>query len=304
MPCRASLLFGIALLAVAGCTSRTATEQEEATGIVDRSFLTHERWNDGRAEIAFYDVQRARNAYGEQDSLQFTVGTYLVKHSFNPEKLTKATTQEETRTPSFKYALFYEFASGSYQYKRNYVVNSRQATLQPLKASFTSFDWCSNQYRELAFPQDAEPFWLKRSDDYGNARRTFEGRRNTFTSSQLPLLVRALDFQGTDTRQFWVVTQEGAFVRAEATRAGRDTLRLSTGATPAERIAVRYDAPAPSMIAGETGQAETYWRGAGPWRLLLRVESDGYEMQLREHLRSPYWQENVYDRLRRISERP
>ena len=46
---------------------------------------------------------------------------------------------------------FYELQSGSYQYKRPWVTNARQRDLRPYKASFSSFDWCSNRYEELAF---------------------------------------------------------------------------------------------------------------------------------------------------------
>ena len=299
----AALLL-IAGIGMAGCAARTAPE--EARTITDPAYLTGDLWNDGQAEVAFYRVERTRNQYGQPEDQQFLTGTYLVKHTFDPQAMAKATDDAAQRVPSFKYALFYEFESGSYQYKRNYVVNAAQADLTPLKASFTSFDWCSNLYRELAFHPDGTVDMLMRSDDYGNDAGRFDYRPNAYPVHVLPLLVRGLDFADADEHAFSIVLRDGAPIDARARLDGTETLDGPAGSAEAERIVVTYDQPVPSPIGEESDTAETYWRGTGPDRLLLRLESDTgrYRMTLVEQLRTPYWNENLWPRLERVETRP
>ena len=81
---------------------------------------------------------------------------------------------------------------------------------------------------------------------------------------------------------------------------------MPTGVVEAERIAVRYEASVRSLIGEKTDAAETYWRGVDPARLLLKIESETgrYRMTLVEHLRSPYWRENLWPRLTQVTQRP
>jgi hypothetical protein len=307
--CIRGVLVSLAfLLLFAGCRKpppRTSDDTRSSARLVDSSYLTADQWNDGKAEVAFYRVQRSRDQYGRDNEQQFVAGTYLVKHKFSPAEMTKKT--DGSGTPSFKYAFFYELESGSYQYKRNWVVNARQEDLRPFKQSFTSFDWCSNQYRELAFLPDGPVEYRMRSDDYGNERSSFDRRGQSYPPAQIPLLVRGLDFSATDTLSFAIAVADTAgYVPAQATLAGRDTVTTEAGPSEAERIVVTYDAPVPSLIGEESARTETYWRGTGPQRLLLRMEAaDGrYRMVLAEHLRTTYWQENLWPRLARIDQRP
>lgn len=298
------LLFCPVLLLLAGCGPSGSDPSAPPEPITEGAYLTADTWNDGRAEVAFYQVERTRNQYGEPDAQSFTAGTYLVKHQFSPEEMTKVT--DGGGVSAFKYAFFYEFESGSYEYKRNWVVNARQSDLRPLKQSFTSFDWCSNQYRELAFPPEGPIEVRMRSDDYGNRRDAFPGRAQSYPVAQVPLLMRGLDLTQADTVSFAVATAEGQHVPATATLDGRDSVETPAGRFATERIRVRYDAPVPSMVGEESDSTETYWRGAGPQRLLVKMEaaSGRYRVTLVEHLRSAYWQENLWPRLERIEARP
>ncbi|MDX1548749.1 MAG: hypothetical protein R3247_17255 [Rhodothermales bacterium] len=291
---------------LAGCAAGTPPPAApDADPITDAAYLTNAVWDDGQAEVAFYAVERSRNQYGEAAAQRFVAGTYLVKHDFDRSAMAKAT-GAAAGVPAFKYALFYEFESGSYQYKRNYVVNAAQADLAPLKASFTSFDWCSNLYRELAFQPGGAVAWLMRSDDYGNEAATFEGRAGAYPVHLLPLLVRGLDFSEAPEHRFVIVEEAGRYTGATARLDGAETLALPGGDAEAERIVVSYERPVRSLIGEETDGAETYWRGTGPERLLLKLEAGTgrYGMTLVEALRSPYWQEDLWPRLQRIAARP
>jgi len=288
-----------------GCGSPPASSENDAPEpITDASYLTADHWDDGQAEVAFYRVERSQDQYGRARSQQFTVGTYLVKHRFSPTDMTKRT--DGSGVSAFKYALFYELESGSYQYKRNWVVNARQKDLRPYKQSFTSFDWCSNQYRELAFPPDGAVEVRMRSDDYGNRRASFGGEPQSYPPAQIPVLVRGLDV-AADTLSFAVVQADSnAHVSAQAVGAGIDSVTTPAGTYEAQRIVVDYARPVPSPIGEESARTETYWVGTDSQRRLLRVEaaSGRYEMALVEHLRSPYWKENIWTRLDRVTERP
>lgn len=295
-----ALVFVVLL---AGCGG--PDEPSAETALVDGAYLTADRWNDGQAEVAFYRVERSHNQYGEPELQEFLVGTYLVKHNFSVGDMTKAT-EGSAGEPAFKYALFYELKSGSYQYKRNYVTNARQRDLRPFKHSFTSFDWCSNLYRELAFHMTGAIDYLKRSDDYGNDAQRYVYQPRTYPAAEMPLLVRGLDFSERSEWGFSVLRMDGTFVPVTARFAGRDTLQLTSGATSAERIRLSYGERAPSPIAETVDSTETYWRGTGAARLLLQVEggSGGYRMRLVEHLRTPYWEENLWPMLERVEQRP
>ena len=295
------LLLGLVL----GCSRPPTSSETDADPVVDTRYLTADVWNDGQAEVAFYRVDRTRNQYGRAEEQEFIVGTYLVKHRFSPTDMTKVT--DGTGVSSFKYATFYELESGSYQYKRNWVVNARQEDLRPFKQSFTSFDWCSNLYREVAFPTDGSVEVRTRSDDYGNRRASFAQRPNAYPPAQLPLLIRALDFEAADTLSFSVpVADSSAHVSARAVRAGTETIETEAGAHDTERIVVHYETPVPSPVGETSDRTEIYWRGTGPERRLVRMEAEGgrYQMALVEHLRTPYWQENLWPKLDRIEERP
>jgi hypothetical protein len=299
-----SILFAGAWF-VSGCAA-SPEPPAVAEPITDASYLTADLWNDGQAEVTFYEVERTRNQYGEDVPQSFLVGSYLVKHDFDPEAMAKAGRGAEVRVPAFKYALFYEFESRSYQFKRSYVTNAAQADLTPLKASFTSFDWCSNQYRELAFHPGGEVTMLMRSDDYGNREGRFRYRSNAYPVALVPMLVRALDFTAQPERAFTVALEDGRFVGVVARLGGVETLEMPGGPVEAERITLVYDESVPSPVGEETDREETYWRGVGPDRLLLRLEgaSGRYRMTLLEHVRSPYWRENLYTRLSRVTTRP
>lgn len=295
----------LVLLPVLAACGAPQEADEAMQALVDGSYLTAERWNDGQAEVAFYRVERDFNQYGQPEPQSFLVGTYLVKHNFSVGQMTKAT-DEIAGEPAFKYGLFYEFESGSYQYKRNYVTNARQRDLRPFKQSFTSFDWCSNTYEEFAFHMTGAIDYQKRSDDYGNEQGRYVFQPRAYPAAQVPLLVRALDFSETETHTFTIIHPDGTFLPVEAYYAGRDTVQLATGPVPAERVRLEYSQRTPSPLAERVDSTETYWRGMDPARLLVQMESGSgsYRMELVEHLRTAYWEENLWPRLARVTERP
>lgn len=295
--------------AAAGDETAPAAGQDHAltAAHVDATYLTQPLWNDGQAEVAFYRVDRTRNQYGEDEAQAFTAATYLVKHDFDARRQSKAVDQSGSdATPAFKYALFYELPSGTYEYKRHHVVNARQEDLAPLKSSFSSFDWCANLYREQAFLPSGSVDFLMRSDDYGNDAGSFGYDRGSYPPALVPLLVRGVDFSRDSSSTFSVLLLDGETVAAQASLVGRDRITTPGGDRDAERIAVSYDRAVPSPIAEESDLQETYWRGTDEARILLQVEggTGRYRMTLVEHLRSAYWDEDIYTDLEHVTTRP
>lgn len=277
-----------------------------ADGHVDGAWLTSSFWDDGQAEVAFYEVERTRNQYGQPADQTFLVGTYLVKHEYDPATEAKASPGAPGRLPAFKWALFYEFESGAYQYKRSWVLNAAQADLTPLKSSFASFDWCSNLYRELSFRPGGTVASLVRSDDYGNRASSFANPDGAYPVTALPLLVRGLDFSSAESHGFAVILDDGTTVGARAELAGRESVKTAAGEHETEKITVHYEDAVPSLVGEQADAAEHYWRSTGPGRVLVKLEAESgrYRMVLLEELRSAYWRENFFTRLERVDERP
>ena len=75
------------------------------------------------------------------------------------------------------------------------------------------------------------------------------------------------------------------------------------GTFEAEKITVEYNGEVPSILGEQATGPEHYFRDTGPERLLLKVESEHFSMELIEHLRSPYWRDNFFSRLKKVRER-
>lgn len=303
-------LLGVSLLACEPAPSTEAGPASNAASAsgtelpVDTDFLTADVWNDGQAEVAFYQIERTQDQYGRSADQSFLAGTYLVKQEFSREEMSKVT--DGSGVSAFKSALFYEFESGSYQYKRNWVVNARQSDLAPLKQSFTSFDWCSNRFEEMRYAADGSVEYEMRSDDYGNAERAMDGAPDAVPPALVPLLVRSLALEDDPSATFSVLRPDAAPVSVTATHEGTEPLEVAGRQRKAERITLTYDAPVASPVGEQTGTTETYWLGTGGARLLLKMSGDGgrYTMTLVEELRTPYWSENLWPKLDRVTERP
>lgn len=307
MPSRQSTprpLAGLTLTAAAvasfGChQARRTTTPEPAPTIADPAYLSQPLWNDGKAEVAFYE-----GWFEEPDGTRhvFEIGTYLIKHGFDVDRQSKA---EAGGVPDFKWAFFFEFEAGSEQFKHSYVINAAQADLRPLKASMNSFDWCSNQYKELAFLPGGGVHLLSRSDDYGNDARTLEVQPLTYAAPQVPLLVRSADFSKSHQLDFAVLTLDGDHVSAMVEVVGKEPVSTPAGELEGEKILVHYAKSTPSIFGTPTTE-EIFWRGTDPARTLLKMQSDAgtHGLKLVETVRSAYWQENVFSKLSRVKARP
>ncbi|CAN5543637.1 hypothetical protein BH23BAC4_BH23BAC4_04360 [soil metagenome] len=293
------VLLTLAAAFVAGCTSGEEPSQ------APNAFLSGDLWDDGLAEVAFYNLTRTQDVYGQPADERVLVGTYLVKHDYSPSAEAKDQRNAGDAIEAFKFALFYTLPSGSYEYRRAHVVNSSRREGQPLKWSFTQFDWCSNVYEEMVFSGDRVR-GLFRSDDYGN--RTLEQRAvaGAVPAAHVPLLVRMSDLAPGDSLSFSIITLDGEAIPGVMTSVGSEEYSLSGAITTAEILEVRYAAQVPSPIGELAATSERYWVGPLPDRILYRIEAaDGrYRLEMVESARSAYWEENVFDGLSQVRQRP
>jgi hypothetical protein len=275
-----------------GCSSRSTYTPVDG---LDVSYLTSEMWNDGLAEVAFYEVERSEDQYGRDTLQTFLVGTYLVKHDFDVRRQSKA---HDRGMPAFKYAAFYRFESGSYEYRRHYVANVSQADLRLVRSSFTSFDWCSNLYREIAVDTDLRVRAMRRSDDYGNDAWTYRLPRATVTPELVPILARASIVDAQAPVRFEVLELDGTTIAA--------TLEHVRSDDESDTFIVHYARPVTSPFGETSDMEETIVVGRSPFRPVLSIVSGTgrYRVRLIESVRSAYWEEDVFERLQRVDERP
>lgn len=263
---------------------------------IDAAFVGQPIWNDGRAEVAMYTATRGAGA--EAQSIE--VGTFVVAHRFDPGQASKA--EGEAGLDSMKQAIFFEYEVGSEEFKTSYVINQTKVGLQPLKVSLGRFDWCSNQYRELAFGGGGRVRHLMRSDDYGNVDES-RGAAGDFVFPQVWWLARAADLS-KGAIEVEITTFDGKVVDAKLATTGTSTRTLDGETVEVEVRTLTYATPAVTLLGPGKSRAERFFVARDPARTLVGAEGDDYRMQLVQRVRSPYWSEDVWAAFRGRLARP
>ena len=255
-------------------------------------FLRSSLWNDGKAEIAFYDVEIHWRAGAEPFTQKFTAVALLVKQSFDPRKLVKASASDPVRVESFQWSFIYDLRSN----KRAAAVIAVQNDLRPLRQTYTEISWEGSCLRELALPLGgkARRFFHCQTQSEPDAAISFDPK--AFTPVEIPLLIRSLDFSANKRHHFKVTLFDGSSVTATAELVGKEPVQIHGEALPAEKIKLQLSGAVPypggmlSLIASE----ETYWRSTGANRQILQIESKkedqfDYRVRLIEEIRADYW---------------
>jgi hypothetical protein len=259
---------------------------------LSRDFLTASLWNDGKAEIAFYDVEIHWRAGAEPFTQKFEAVAILVKQSFDPRKLTKVPANDPAKEESFQWSFIYDLGAN----KRSAAVIALQVDLKPLKQTYTEISWEGSCYRELALPLGGKATRLFHCQTQSEPDLPISFPPKTFTPVELPLLVRSLDFSTKKRQQFRITSFDGSSTLATADLVGTETVQIHGAALPAEKIKLQLSGAVPypggmlSLIASE----ETYWRSTGPNRQILRIASRredqfDYQVRLIEEIRADYW---------------
>lgn len=277
-----------------------------------RSFLSE----DGKAEIAFYSIEI------ENEDRRLFAESVLSKHYYNPVAHVETTPDDPAMIPSLKWRFFYELFEGpkSYHIKgsRFVYLDWRDFRLLKQSAGWTSWEAGACCDPTFLLPDGSYQIGYDRvkrkasKEKHGDfivySPATFyEAKANAYFFSQIPLLVRALDFSQKREHVFLAALRDGRFVNAHAILAGMDTIETPGSTVEAEKIIVEYDLPPDGdywtdrLISATRGSQETYWRSTRPNRQLLRMDTMYYErklsLRLIEEIRADYRNEDFYPQL-------
>lgn len=277
---------------------------------MDASFWNSKLWNDGGAEIAFYELRIP------QSREPVLAGSILVKHRLDRSGLFKVDGVKPGSEEAWQWIVLYGFeAPAAGPTRRFFMLEARRRDLQPwrFRAAESSWEghcgyWITLDADETALQERGSSCEtllplkdLERSHPYEEA---------TYLRAQMPLLVRGVDFSNRPRHELALLAA-GHRIQARLERLGVETVRLPGGAEEAEKIAVEYSqaprfraATAPPGPFGAGGRREIYWRRTGANRQILRMEGDGYGMTLIEELRAKHWKEDFSPRLERVRRYP
>jgi hypothetical protein len=155
----------------------------------DASFESH--WQDGRAEMAGYDLTISR--YGQDR--EGTAVMIFVTEPFSESKRVKADDPSENPSDTFeafKLNFVRDFQTGIYDYNTMTSVFTHSADFEPAKISFTSAEWCGHVYEEQLFYPNEVSHELFSYFEGESAETTLERPANSVAEDNLPILLRGL----------------------------------------------------------------------------------------------------------------
>jgi len=276
-------------------------------------FAADPLWDDGRAELNAYDATEMRDELPRP----FTAYHIIVKEDFSNKQLVKADPGHDPADlmPVLKMNQVIALQTGIYSYHQMLSAFFQRSTMDLVKLSLTSFEWCGNSYKEYrrrdgratlhvhtywdgqseatydlpadAVFYDALPLWLRSLPQTPGLRRGLRLFPTQISSrgpkpEALPAALRA-------------VAVETVTTPAGAIRATRWELRRSD---PAPSVAGRAPAPATGTgtagAAGEPPVTDVYWLAAeSPYPLVAWDRADGGRYRLRWTQRLAYWELNA-----------
>jgi hypothetical protein len=245
-------------------------------------------WDDGNAEVNAYEASVRR--YGVPRPL--TAYHIIVKEDFSRTQLVKA---DPGHDPSdlvtvLKLNQILEFQTGIYNYNQMASTFHERATMDLLKLTLASFEWCGNTFKEYTRRDGRGTLHVHTYWD-GQARAEYDlpVAPDVLFHDELPLRLRALpQAAGTALTARLVPTQIDS-------RGPKPELRAARLRADAEEILI---VPAGSFRAlrweVKAGDAvDTYWLDRNfPHVLLAWDRPDGGAFRLKWTRRLPYWKLN------------
>jgi len=319
-------IVGLVLLFITtGCNHGAPQDnavENQVNPITDSDFLTQPLWNDGKAEIAFYKVEREFTTNGRTSKHEYWAATVLVKHDFNQRFMGKHELGEMNGLPTYDADKVSSFQWGFFDVNPDifwhsgfvtFFIHAAQADLRPLLETQTQISLEGNHYFALRFTPDGTVRRVWTGDALTAPDTTFAYRSHAYPVPLIPLLVRALNFSKTKRHEFWVLypLPKASYVRARAEMIGTDEVETPEGSITSEQIVVRYAERLyyPNGILRHYALEETYWRSVELNRQILKLETQEYDvggdtikhrLVLMEQLRSQWWREDVKSRLKHV----
>jgi len=283
--------LGGALAAVAACSGAGPFgERAAAATAVPNTFARNTLWDDGRAEIDAYQASIRR--YGVPR--QFTAYLIVVKEDLSKTQLVKAESDHDPgdRLPVLKLNHVIGYQTGIYSYHQMASCFFDRATMDLVKLSLTSNEWCGNTYKEYTKRAGRGSLHVHTYWD-GMAEATYgvpTGSDVVFYDA-LPLWIRSLPQTPGTTRAVRLLPSQ---IESKGPKPEPRAATLTAAAAqelvmvPAGGFAtLRWD-----LNAGEA-RPDSFWTSRDyPYLLVAwdRADGSGYRLQWTQRL--AYWQLN------------
>jgi hypothetical protein len=272
--------------APAALAAPPATDAPGAAGGGRSGLAASGLWDDGNAEVNAYEAAIRR--YGVPRP--FTAYHIVVKEDLSRAQLVKADPGHDPAdlVTVLKLNQILEFQTGIYSYNQMASTFHERATMDLLKFSLTSFEWCGNTFKEYTRGRGGRgtlhvhTYW----DGQARAEYALPAEPDVLFYDELPLRLRALpQAAGTSRTVRLVPTQiesKGAKpeLRSAALRAAGEELVV----VPAGSFrALRWE-----LKAGR--EVDSFWLDRKfPHLLLAWDKPDGSALRLKWSQRLPYW---------------
>ena len=295
----AALLFLVALLACrsgapgtaggGGAPAVAAGSEGPAGGAVAdpaNGFAANALWDDGRAEVNAYEASERR--YGVLRP--FTAYHIVVKEDFSKQQLVKADPGHDPAdlVTVLKLNQVINYQTGIYSYHQMASTFYDRATMDLLKFTLTSFEWCGNSFKEYTRRDGraalhVHTYW----DTMADATYDLPVGPDVVLYDQLPLWIRSLPQAPGTTRALRLVPGQidSKGPKPEIEAATLRAVAEESVTTPAGPFrALRWE-----LKAGD-GQPDLYWTAREfPHLLISWSKPDGGAYRLKWTQRLAYW---------------
>jgi len=272
----------LALAAGAACRGGVASVGEAGANAFAASAL----WDDGRAEIDAYDATIRR--YGVLRP--FTAYLIAVKEDFSRKQLVKA---DPGHDPGDLFTVLklnhvINYQTGIYSYHQMASSFFDRASMDLVKFSLTSNEWCGNTYKEFTRrgakgALHVHTYW----DNQAEATYDLPVGPDVVLYDQLPLWIRSLPQTPGTARSLRLVPTQidskgtpPAIVPATLSAGPETTIRTPAGSFRALRWELK---------AGDA-RADVYWTSVhDPYVMVAWDRADGGSYRLKWTQRHAYW---------------
>jgi hypothetical protein len=250
------------------------------------SFAASPLWDDGRAEIDAYEATVRR--YGELRRL--TAYLIVVKEDFSKTQLVKADPGHDPQDllPVLKLNHVINYQTGIYSYHQMASAFFDRGSMELVKLSLTSNEWCGNTYKEYARRDGGgtlhvHTYW----DGQSEASYPIPAGADVVFQDALPLYIRSLPQAPGTARALRLVPSQ------IDSRGAKPEIRPATlKAAAEERVqtpAGEFRALRWELHAGE-GPPEIFWTSRDhPYVLVAWDRPDGSGYRLKWTQRLAYW---------------
>ena len=283
-------IASLLLLLLAGGTACTGGGSAGAAGRAadpaSRAFAASPLWDDGKAEIDAYDASVRR--YGELRRL--TAYLIVVKEDFSKRQLVKADAGHDPADllPVLKLNHVINYQTGIYSYHQMASAFFDRGTMELVKLSLTSNEWCGNTYKEYTRRDGGgtlhvHTYW----DGQSEATYGIPAGADVVFQDALPLYIRSLPQATGTNRALRIVSSQ------IDSRGGKPEIRPATLKAAAEE---RVPTPAGEFRAlrwelqAADGRPEIFWTSRDhPYILVAWDRPDGSGYRLKWTQRLAYW---------------